>query len=148
MPGSALKPKLTAVSILHYVRLVYRSLLFLGFLGLYLYCRLQGSPEISAVLERRPLIVSVIVWEIVVPWATRSLRSRSSRLASLFRVLLVLALVTSRTFSRPLARFAAITGPKIQDPIAATVPTVPATRPAMAVPEGRRDVLSEIFQLS
>jgi hypothetical protein len=76
MPGSALKPKLTAVSILHYVRLVYRSLLFLGFLGLYLYCRLQGSPEISAVLERRPLIVSVIWTVFTVEMVLRFFPSR------------------------------------------------------------------------
>ena len=54
------KPKLTAVSSFHYFRLVYRSALFLAFLWMYLSCRLSGGPEISEVLESRPLIFSLI----------------------------------------------------------------------------------------
>ena len=60
MSAVSQKPKLTAVSILHYIRLVYRALLFLGFLGLYIYSRLRSTPDIAAVLESRPLILSLI----------------------------------------------------------------------------------------
>ena len=54
------KPQLTAVSTLHYIRLVYRSLLFLAFLVLYLTLRIRGKADIAVVLERRPVILSVI----------------------------------------------------------------------------------------
>ena len=44
------KPQLTAVSTLHYIRLVYRSLLFLAFLVLYLTLRIRGKADIAIVL--------------------------------------------------------------------------------------------------
>ena len=54
------KVRLTPVSALHYIRLVYRSVLFLAFLYLYLSYRLRGGDDIARVLEGRPVIVSVI----------------------------------------------------------------------------------------
>jgi len=54
------KPKLTVVSSFHYLRLVYRSALFLAFLGMYLSFRLKGGADISTVLESRPMILSLI----------------------------------------------------------------------------------------
>ena len=54
------KPRLTLVSTLHYIRLVYRSLLFLAFFGLYLYCRLGSGGDIAEMLEQRPLILTLI----------------------------------------------------------------------------------------
>ena len=57
------KPQLTAVSTLHYIRLVYRSLLFLAFLVLYLTLRIRGKADIAIVLERRPVFLSII-WSV------------------------------------------------------------------------------------
>ena len=57
------KPQLTAVSTLHYIRLVYRSLLFLAFLVLYLTLRIRGKADIAIVLERRPVLLSII-WSV------------------------------------------------------------------------------------
>ncbi len=52
--------RLSAVSTLHYVRLVYRSLLMVGFLALYLSCRFRGGEDISSALELRPLLLFLI----------------------------------------------------------------------------------------
>mgnify|MGYP006988974954 CR=1 FL=1 len=53
------------MSIFHYFRLVYRSLLLLAFLGLYLSCRLRGIPgtDIAELLESRPAIL-MIIWTV------------------------------------------------------------------------------------
>ncbi len=54
------KVKLSGVSTFHYVRLVYRSLLFLVTLGLYIAFRVHAGEDISQRLDRQPVIVSVI----------------------------------------------------------------------------------------
>lgn len=59
------KIKLTPVSTLHYVRLVYRSALFLWLLVDYIAYRLHYSTEITERLENRPL-VWVVVWGVFV----------------------------------------------------------------------------------
>ena len=63
MNKSSKQIKLTSVSTFHYFRLVYRSLLLLAFLWLYLSCRLRGIPgsDIAEVLESRPAIL-MIIW--------------------------------------------------------------------------------------
>ena len=52
--------KLTAVSTFHYIRLVYRSLLFLAALVAYLAYRFCAGEEITGWLEKRPAILAVI----------------------------------------------------------------------------------------
>ncbi len=58
-----MKPKLTVVSAIHYVRLVYRSLLFLALLTNYILYRVQEGEELRAVLESRPFIL-FIIWTV------------------------------------------------------------------------------------
>ena len=60
MTRNGKKVKLTAVSMLHYVRLVYRSALLLAFLVVYLHYRLNGGEDVETILEERPLIISII----------------------------------------------------------------------------------------
>ena len=60
MTRNGKKVKLTAVSMLHYVRLVYRSALLLAFLIMYLHYRLNGGEDVETILEERPLIISII----------------------------------------------------------------------------------------
>jgi hypothetical protein len=60
MTRNGKKVKLTAVSMLHYVRLVYRSALLLAFLVVYLHYRLNGGEDVETILEGRPLIISII----------------------------------------------------------------------------------------
>ena len=60
MTRNGKKVKLTAVSMLHYIRLVYRSALLLAFLLMYLHFRLNGGEDVETILERRPLIISII----------------------------------------------------------------------------------------
>lgn len=60
MAGTKRKKKLTLVSTLHYVRLVYRSALFLAFLAAYLMFRFRGGQDVEAILEGRPVIITVI----------------------------------------------------------------------------------------
>ena len=55
-----LGPKLTIVSTLHYVRLVYRAILFLWLTVDYILYRVYHDAPISARLEGRPVILSVI----------------------------------------------------------------------------------------
>ena len=59
------KIKLTPVSTLHYVRLVYRSALFLWLLVDYIAYRLHYGIEIIERMEERPL-VWVVVWDVFV----------------------------------------------------------------------------------
>jgi len=51
--------RLTAVSTFHYVRLIYRSVLFLLLLASYLSYRLHAGETLTATLERRPAILTV-----------------------------------------------------------------------------------------
>ncbi|MBQ6036122.1 MAG: hypothetical protein IJJ50_04580 [Lachnospiraceae bacterium] len=57
--------RITAVSMLHYVRLFYRSVLFIILLVSYLRFRLHDGEEITTGLERRPLIITVL-WAVFV----------------------------------------------------------------------------------
>ena len=52
--------KLTTVSTLHYVRLIYRSCLFIAFLVAYIMFRFRGGRPVEEILEERPLIISII----------------------------------------------------------------------------------------
>ena len=52
--------KLTIVSTMHYIRLVYRSALLIAFLILYLSYRFRQGEEISEALEKRPLLLTII----------------------------------------------------------------------------------------
>ncbi len=60
MTRNGKKVKLTAVSMLHYIRLVYRSALLLAFFIMYLHYRLNGGEDVETILEERPLIISII----------------------------------------------------------------------------------------
>ena len=55
------KVRLTPVSTLHYVKLVYRSLLFIGFFVLYLLYRIRGGEDVVKAMERRPIML-VLIW--------------------------------------------------------------------------------------
>ena len=57
--------RLTAVSMLHYIRLVYRSLLFAAVLFVYIRYRLRGGRAVTDFLEERPVVL-VILWCVVV----------------------------------------------------------------------------------
>ena len=59
------RPRLTAVSTFHYVRLVYRSALFLLLLLSYISYRMHAGEAVTEALERRPLILSV-TWAVFV----------------------------------------------------------------------------------
>ena len=59
------RPRLTAVSTFHYIRLVYRSALFLLLLVSYVSYRLHAGETVTDALERRPLILSV-TWAVFV----------------------------------------------------------------------------------
>ncbi len=60
-----MKKKITAVSVLHYIRLVYRSVLFLLLLAGYISYRLHAGTELTARLENQPVIL-VIAWSVYV----------------------------------------------------------------------------------
>lgn len=53
--------RLTPVSTLHYVRLVYRSLLFAALLVMYISYRVRGGADIGHRIEERPAII-VVIW--------------------------------------------------------------------------------------
>ena len=57
--------KITPVGVLHYARLVYRSVLFLLLLIAYIRFRLSGTGDVTAQLESRPVILTV-TWAIFV----------------------------------------------------------------------------------
>ena len=59
------KRKLTAVSMLHYFRLLYRSVLLIFLLIWYVRYRLQYSEEIIHILEKRSVIL-IVVWAVFV----------------------------------------------------------------------------------
>ncbi len=73
------KVRLTPVSTLHYVKLVYRSLLFIGFFVLYLLYRIRGGEDVVKAMERRPIML-VLIW--VVYTVEMILRFFPSRLES------------------------------------------------------------------
>ena len=54
------KPKLTVVSGFHYVRLIYRSVLFILLFVRYVIFRIYNGSAVLDFLEKRPLIISVI----------------------------------------------------------------------------------------
>ena len=60
-----MKKKLTAVSVLHYIRLVYRSVLFLLLLIWYLSFRLRSGADITWRIEQRPVIL-IVTWAVYV----------------------------------------------------------------------------------
>ena len=57
--------RLTAVSTFHYVRLIYRSALFLAALVLYIAFRIHEGEGITNRLERRPAIL-IVLWSVYV----------------------------------------------------------------------------------
>ena len=59
------KQRLTVVSIMHYVRLVYRSILFLLLVIQYILFRLDRQVSLTALMEQRPLLL-IITWAIFV----------------------------------------------------------------------------------
>ena len=59
------RPRLTVVSTLHYVRLVYRSILFLLLAFEYIRFHLSGQPPLTDLLEQRPVILTV-TWAVFV----------------------------------------------------------------------------------
>jgi len=59
------KEKLTAVSVMHYVKLVVRSAVFITLLVLYILYRTRGGEDIEQILESRPVIL-VAVWAMFV----------------------------------------------------------------------------------
>ena len=82
------KVKLTPVSIFHYFRLVYRSILFLWMLVLYILYRVRDGGPITDRIESRPFIVSltcaVFVFEMILRFFRPNMRAlavRSSLLA-------------------------------------------------------------------
>lgn len=62
---SVRKKNITSVSMLHFVRLVYRSLLFILLLIWYIRSRMQGADGLTEGLEKRPLIL-IITWAVFV----------------------------------------------------------------------------------
>ncbi len=59
------KRKLTLVSTFHYIRLIYRSVLFLLLLNGYIMFRIQSGEELILALEKRPIII-VVTWAVFV----------------------------------------------------------------------------------
>ena len=57
--------RLTPVSILHYVRLTYRSILFFTALVLYILGRIRHDDFMTHALEKRPAIV-LVIWGVFV----------------------------------------------------------------------------------
>ena len=58
-----MKQKFTVVSTMHFIRLVYRSLLFLALLISYILFRIRSGAEITEAIESRPMILR-ITWTI------------------------------------------------------------------------------------
>ena len=55
-----MKMKLTPVSAFHYLRLVYRSMLFLALLVFYIICRVSEREDFITALEQRPALLILI----------------------------------------------------------------------------------------
>ena len=60
-----MKRKLTIVSTLHYIRLVYRSLLFIALCAYYIVVKARTGEDITTRIENRPILITVI-WAIFV----------------------------------------------------------------------------------
>lgn len=71
--------KLTSVSILHYIRLFYRSALLIAALAVYIIYRVKNGEDVTEWLEERPLILGII-W--VVFMVEMTMRFFPSRLES------------------------------------------------------------------
>ena len=54
------KIRLTPVSMFHYFRLAYRSILFIWLLVLYIIRKVNGEGDLTNAIEKRPVIVSII----------------------------------------------------------------------------------------
>ena len=77
MQGQKKRGVLTPVSILHYIRLVYRSALFLALLVIYLYGRIKSSADhMISVLRQQPVVVRIIWVVFVVEMILRFFPSR------------------------------------------------------------------------
>ena len=63
--ASAKRPKikLTPVSVLHYVRLVYRSLLFVALVIVYIIYRFRNGDDVETFIEKRPAVI-LIMWTV------------------------------------------------------------------------------------
>lgn len=59
------KVRITAVSVLHYVRLVYRSAIFVALLVLYIIYRVRGGEDIGQQIESMPALL-IVVWGVFV----------------------------------------------------------------------------------
>ena len=70
------KVKLTHVSILHYVRLVYRSVLLLWVLVMYILSRIRYQDNIVDILNRQPIIMIVVTVVFAVEMIFRFFPSR------------------------------------------------------------------------
>ncbi|MBO4880665.1 MAG: hypothetical protein J5555_03185, partial [Firmicutes bacterium] len=68
--------RLTPVSTLHYFRLVYRSVLFLVLLVLYIVSRVKGKDDFVNILEDRPVIITIICAVFIFEMVTRFFQSR------------------------------------------------------------------------
>ncbi len=64
-PKTKRRIRLTAVSALHYFRLVYRGALFLAGLSVYLVYRLRGGDDVESALQQHPAIL-IVIWSIFV----------------------------------------------------------------------------------
>ena len=71
-----MKQKLTAVTTLHYIRLVYRSLLFVMLLIEYFIFRYHAGPEITVTLQERPALLYITCLVFVVEMVMRFFPSR------------------------------------------------------------------------
>ena len=56
MSNQQQKPRLTAVSTIHYIKLVIRSVIFITVLVYYILYRTRGGHNIEEVIESRPII--------------------------------------------------------------------------------------------
>ena len=82
-----MKKKLTEVSILHYVRLAYRSVLFIFLLIGYIQYRLRDGEAVTTRLEQQPIILTVtwavFVFEMVLRFFPRGLKAPDAKNSSL-----------------------------------------------------------------
>ena len=70
------KIKLTPVSVLHYVRLAYRSALFAALLVMYIIYRVRYGEDVAVILDREPAIVVIICAVFTVEMLLRFFPSR------------------------------------------------------------------------
>lgn len=70
------KNRHTVISIMHYIRLLIRSVIFVGLLVLYILYRTRGGEDIEQVIEGRPVILVAIWLLFVVEMALRFFPSK------------------------------------------------------------------------